>query len=67
MIKVDANIQNTKELTKIEIDNMEIKGKIYRGFKRITDIVLGCVGLVLLSPVFLMFATFFILSFACLY
>ncbi len=53
---MDANIQNTKELTKIEIDNMEIKGKIYRGFKRITDIVLGCVGLVLLSPVFLILA-----------
>lgn len=53
---MDANIQNTKELTKIEIDNMEIKGKIYRGFKRIVDIVLGCIGLVLLSPVFLILA-----------
>ena len=53
---MDANIQNTKELTKIEIDNMEIKGKIYRGFKRIVDVVLGCIGLVLLSPVFLILA-----------
>ena len=50
---MDANIQNVKELTKIEIDNMEIKGKIYRAFKRIVDIILGCIGLVLLSPVFL--------------
>lgn len=47
------NIQNTKELTKIGIADMEIKGKIYRGFKRITDIVLGCVGLIILLPVFL--------------
>ena len=53
---MDANIQNAKELTKIEINNMEIKGKIYRGFKRIVDIVLGCIGLVLLSPVFLVIA-----------
>ena len=53
---MDANIQNTKELTKIEIDNMEIKGKIYRGFKRIVDIVLGCIGLVVLSPIFLLLA-----------
>lgn len=53
---MDANIQNTKELTKIEIDNMEIKGKIYRGFKRIVDIILGCIGLVLLSPIFLILA-----------
>lgn len=53
---MDANIQNAKELTKIEIDNMEIKSKIYRGFKRIVDIVLGCIGLVLLSPTFLILA-----------
>ena len=53
---MDANIQNVKELTKIEIDNMEIKGKIYRAFKRIVDIILGCIGLVLLSPVFLILA-----------
>lgn len=50
---MDANIQNTKELTKIGIDDMEIKGKIYRGFKRIADIVLGCIGLIILLPVFL--------------
>ena len=50
------NIQNTKELTKIGIADMEIKGKIYRGFKRIVDIILGCIGLVLLSPVFLILA-----------
>lgn len=50
---MDVNIQNTKELTKIGIADMEIKGKIYRGFKRITDIVLGCVGLIILLPVFL--------------
>lgn len=53
---MDVNIQNTKELTKIEIDNMEIKGKIYRGVKRIVDIVLGCIGLVVLSPIFLLLA-----------
>lgn len=53
---MDANIQNTKELTKIEIDNMEIKSKIYRGFKRIVDIILGCMGLIILSPVFLILA-----------
>lgn len=53
---MDANIQNTKELTKIEIDNMEIKSKIYSGFKRIVDVILGCIGLVLLSPVFLILA-----------
>lgn len=47
---MDANIQNTKELTKIEIDNMEIKGKIYRGFKRIVDIVGALIGCIILIP-----------------
>ena len=53
---MDANVQNTKALAKIEINDMEIKGKIYSGFKRIVDVVLGCIGLVLLSPVFLILA-----------
>lgn len=53
---MDANIQNAKALTKIEINDMEIKSKIYRGFKRIVDVILGCIGLVLLSPVFLILA-----------
>lgn len=47
---MDANIQNTKELTKIEIDNMEIKGKIYRGFKRIVDVVGALIGCIILIP-----------------
>ena len=53
---MDENIQNAKALTKIEINDMEIKSKIYRGFKRIVDVILGCIGLVLLSPVFLILA-----------
>lgn len=47
---MDANIQNVKELTKIEIDNMEIKGKIYRGFKRIVDVVGALIGCIILIP-----------------
>lgn len=47
---MDANIQNTKELTKIEIDNMEIKGKIYRALKRIVDIVGALIGCIILIP-----------------
>lgn len=47
---MDVNIQNTKELTKIEIDNMEIKGKIYRGVKRIVDIVGALIGCIILLP-----------------
>lgn len=47
---MDVNIQNTKALTKIEIDDMEIKKKIYKGFKRIVDIIGALVGCIILIP-----------------
>lgn len=53
---MDANIQGTKELMKIEINNLEIRKKIYKVVKRITDIIGGIIGLILLSPVFLILA-----------
>ena len=53
---MDANIQGTKELMKIEIDNLEIRKKIYKVVKRIADIIGGIMGLILLSPVFLIIA-----------
>ncbi len=53
---MDANIQGTKELMKIEIDNLEIRKKIYKVVKRIADIIGGIIGLILLSPVFLIIA-----------
>ena len=53
---MDANIQGTKELMKIEINNLEIRKKIYKVLKRIADIIGGIIGLILLSPVFLILA-----------
>lgn len=53
---MDANIQGTKELMKIEINNLEIRKKIYKVVKRIADIIGGIIGLILLSPVFLILA-----------
>ena len=47
---MDANIQTTKELVKIEINKMEINKKIYKIIKRIIDIIGALVGCVLLIP-----------------
>ena len=47
---MDANIQNTKALAKIEINDMEIKKKIYKIFKRIADILGALFGCIILIP-----------------
>lgn len=47
---MDVNIQTTKELTKIEINKMELSDKIYRVFKRIVDIIGALVGCIILLP-----------------
>lgn len=47
---MDANIQTTKELVKIEIDKMEINKKIYKIVKRIIDIIGALVGCIILLP-----------------
>ncbi len=47
---VDANIQTSKELVKIEINKMEINKKIYRIIKRIIDIIGALVGCIILLP-----------------
>lgn len=45
-----VNIQTTKEVTKIEIKNMELSKKIYRVIKRIVDIIGALVGCIILLP-----------------
>ena len=47
---MDANIQTTKELAKIEINKMEISKKIYRVIKRIIDIIGALAGCIILLP-----------------
>ena len=47
---MDANIQTTKESTKLEINKMEIGKKIYRVVKRIIDIIGALVGCIILLP-----------------
>ena len=47
---MDANIQTTKELVKIEINKMEINKKIYKIIKRIIDIIGALVGCIILLP-----------------
>ena len=47
---MDANIQNAKSLVKIEINNMEIKKKIYKIFKRTADIFGALFGCIILIP-----------------
>lgn len=47
---MDANIQTTKELTKIEINEMELSKKIYKIIKRIVDIIGALVGCLILLP-----------------
>ena len=47
---MDANVQNTKALAKIEINDMEIKKKIYKIFKRIVDILGALFGCIILIP-----------------
>ena len=47
---MDANIQTTKELTKIEINDMELSKKIYKIIKRIVDIIGALVGCLILLP-----------------
>lgn len=47
---MDANIQNTKALAKIEINDMDIKKKIYKIFKRIVDILGALFGCIILIP-----------------
>lgn len=47
---MDANIQTTKEVTKIEINKMELSKKIYRVIKRVIDIIGALVGCIILVP-----------------
>lgn len=47
---MSTNIQTTKELTKIEIDNIEVNKKIYIILKRIVDIIGALVGCIILVP-----------------
>ena len=50
MIALDANIQTTKELTKIEINKVEVNKQVYRVTKRIIDIIGALVGCIILIP-----------------
>lgn len=47
---MDANIQTTKEVSRIDIDKMELSRKIYRVIKRIVDIIGALVGCIILLP-----------------
>lgn len=47
---MDANIQTTKEIVKIEINKMETSKKIYKIVKRIIDIIGALMGCILLLP-----------------
>ncbi len=47
---MDANIQTTKELTKIEINKVEVNKQVYRVTKRIIDIIGALVGCIILIP-----------------
>ena len=48
---MDANIQTTKEISKIEINNIKVNKKnIYRAIKRIIDIIGALVGCIVLIP-----------------
>ena len=50
MIALDANIQTTKELTKIEINKVEVNKQVYRVTKRIIDKIGALVGCIILIP-----------------
>ena len=47
---MDANIQTTKEITKIEIKNMDMNKNVYRVIKRIVDIIGALIGCIILLP-----------------
>lgn len=47
---MDANIQTTKEVVKIEINKMELSKKIYKVVKRIVDIIGALLGCIILAP-----------------
>ena len=47
---MDANIQTTKEMIKIEIEDVVDNKKAYRGVKRIIDIIGALVGCIILVP-----------------
>lgn len=47
---MDVNIQTTKEIIKIEIDDVAVSKKIYMFFKRIIDIIGALVGCLALLP-----------------
>lgn len=47
---MDANIQTTKEIRKIEIEDVVDNKKVYRGVKRIIDIIGALVGCIILVP-----------------
>lgn len=47
---MDANIQTTKEIRKIEIEDVVNNKKLYRGVKRIIDIIGALVGCIILVP-----------------
>jgi len=50
VVKVNTNIQATKELNKIDIDKSEINKKAYRIIKRIIDIIGALIGSIVLVP-----------------
>ena len=47
---MDANIQTTKEINKIEINKMQVNKKIYIVIKRIIDVIGALVGCIVLIP-----------------
>lgn len=49
-MRVDANIQTTKQITKIDIDEVKLNKRIYIIVKRIVDIIGALVGCFILLP-----------------
>lgn len=47
---MDANIEATKELIKVDINKAEISKKIYKIFKRFVDIIGALIGCIVLLP-----------------
>lgn len=47
---MDANIETSKELSKVNMDDIEMSKKIYRVIKRMVDIIGALVGCIILIP-----------------